>query len=100
MAGMRGECRFSTLTEIASASIALSAGVSTVVFAAVKSVLLDPLPFEPSQLVQFRSEFPRMRQQSHGDWVVWNGARRHPARLAPSRSRPGRDEPRSRPPVR
>ncbi|MCC6393093.1 MAG: ABC transporter permease [Bryobacterales bacterium] len=64
------------LTGIALASIALSAGASTVVFAAVKSVLLDPLPFaRPSQLVQLRSEFPRMRQQSHGDWVVWNDTR-------------------------
>ncbi|MCC6364738.1 MAG: ABC transporter permease [Bryobacterales bacterium] len=64
------------LTGIALASIALTVDASAVVFAAVKSVLLEPLPFaRSSELVQLRSEFPRMRQQSHGDWVVWNDTR-------------------------
>jgi putative ABC transport system permease protein len=64
------------LTGIALASIALSVGASAVVFAAVKAVLMDPLPFaRPEELVQLRSEWPRMQQQSHGDWVVWNDTR-------------------------
>jgi hypothetical protein len=41
-----------------------------------KSVLIDPLPYaRPPELVQLRSEYPRIEQQSHGDWVVWNDAR-------------------------
>lgn len=60
-------------TLIALASIALSVSAPAAVFAAVKSVLLDPLPYaRPSQLVQARSDYPRMQQQSQGDWVVWN----------------------------
>ena len=62
-------------TGIAILSIALSIGVTAVVFAAIKAVLLDPLPYtRPSELVQLRTEYPRMPQQSHGDWVVWNDA--------------------------
>ncbi len=60
-------------TGIALLSISLSVGATAVVFAAVKSVLIDPLPYRhPEQLVQLRSEYPRMQAQSHGDWVVWN----------------------------
>jgi len=63
-------------TGIALLSIALSVGATAVVFAAIKSVLIDPLPYaRPSELVQLRSEYPRFAQQSHGDWVVWNDAR-------------------------
>ena len=63
-------------TSIALLSIALSVGATGVVFAAIKSVLIDPLPYRhPEQIVQFRSEWPRMQQQSHGDWVVWNDTR-------------------------
>jgi putative ABC transport system permease protein len=63
-------------TAIALLSIALSVGAAGVVFAAIKSVLIEPLPFaHPAELVQLRSEYPRMRQQSHGDWVFWNDAR-------------------------
>ena len=63
-------------TGIALISIALSVGATAVVFAAIKSVLIDPLPYaRPSELVQLRSEYPRFAQQSHGDWVVWNDAR-------------------------
>ncbi len=63
-------------TAIALLSIALSVGATAVVFAAVKSVLIDPLPYRrPAELVQFRSEYPRLAQQSHGDWVVWNDTR-------------------------
>ena len=60
-------------TGIALLSIALSVGATAVVFTAVKSVLIDPLPYaRSSELVQLRSEYPKMREQSHGDWVVWN----------------------------
>ncbi len=63
-------------TAIALISIALSVGATAVVFAAVKAVLIDPLPYaRPAELVQFRSEYPRMQQQAHGDWVVWNDTR-------------------------
>ena len=63
-------------TGIALLSITLSVGATAVVFAAIKSVLIDPLPYaRPSELVQLRSEYPRMQPQSHGDWVVWNDAR-------------------------
>lgn len=60
-------------TGIALLSIALSVGATAVVFAAIKSVLIDPLPYaRPEGLVQIRTEFPRMREQSSGDWVSWN----------------------------
>ena len=60
-------------TGIALLSIALSVGATAVVFTAVKRVLIDPLPYaRASELVQLRSEFPKMREQSHGDWVFWN----------------------------
>src|SRR5262249_53877970 len=56
-------------------SIALSVGAATVVFAAIKAVLIDPLPYtRPAELVQFRSEFLHANKQSSGDWVVWNDA--------------------------
>jgi len=60
-------------TGIALVSIALSVGATAVVFAAIKAVLIDPLPYaHPETLVQIGSEFPRMQQQSQTDWVVWN----------------------------
>ncbi len=62
-------------TAIALLSIALSVGATAVVFAGIKSVLLDALPYaHPEQLVLVRSEYPRMREQSSGDWVFWNDA--------------------------
>src|ERR1700686_4025010 len=68
-------------TGIALLSIALSVGATAVVFAAIKSVLIDPLPYaRAEELVQLRSEFPRMQQQSHGDWVVWNDTQELPRR--------------------
>jgi putative ABC transport system permease protein len=61
---------------IALLSIALSVAAAAVVFAAMKSVLLDPLPFaRPHELVLLRAEFPHMQEQSHGDWVIWNDSR-------------------------
>jgi putative ABC transport system permease protein len=69
-------CRAPASTGIALLSIALSVGATAVVFAAIKSVLIDPLPYaRPGELVQLRSEFPRMQEQAHGDWVVWNDTR-------------------------
>ena len=61
---------------IALLSIALSVAATAVVFAAIKSVLIDPLPYAHAEtLVQLRSEFPQMQEQSHGDWVAWNDTR-------------------------
>ena len=63
-------------TGIALLSIAVSVGATAVVFTAVKSVLIDPLPYaHADKLVQLRSEFPNMQEQAHGDWAVWNDAR-------------------------
>ncbi len=60
-------------TAIALLSIALSVAATAVVFTAIKAVLLDPLPYaRPEELVQLRSEFPKMQEQSTGDWVAWN----------------------------
>ena len=57
--------RMPTATGIALLSIALSVGATAVVFAAIKAVLLDPLPYaKADELVQFRSEFPHMQQQA------------------------------------
>jgi len=64
------------LTGIALLSIALSVGATAVVFTAIKSVLIDPLPYaHAEQLVQLRSEFPKMQEQANSDWVVWNDTR-------------------------
>ncbi len=58
---------------IAWLSIALSVAATAVVFAAVKAVLIEPLPYaDAGRLVQLRTEFPKMNKQSSGDWVVWN----------------------------
>lgn len=68
-------------TAIALLSIALSVSATAVVFAAIKAVLIDPLPYaRPADLAQLRSEYPRMLQQSHGDWVVANDVRELPRR--------------------
>ena len=62
------------LTGIALVSIALSVGATAVVFAAVQSVLLNPLPYaRAGELVQIRTEFPRFGA-SHSDWALWNDA--------------------------
>ncbi len=68
-------------TGIAWLSIALSVGATAVVFAAIKAVLIDPLPFaRPDELVHLASFFPRMHEQSHSDWTTWNDARELPRR--------------------
>jgi predicted permease len=60
-------------TGIALLSIGLSVAATAVVFTAIKSVLIDALPYtRAEELVQIRSEFPKMQEQAHGDWVVWN----------------------------
>jgi predicted permease len=62
-------------TGIALLSVALSVGAAAVVFAAIKAVLIDPLPYaRAEELVQIRTEFPKMQEQSNGDWVFWNDA--------------------------
>jgi putative ABC transport system permease protein len=60
---------------IALSSIMLTVGATAIVFTAVKAVLIDPLPYaRPAELVQIGSIFPKMQQQSHDAWVVWNDA--------------------------
>lgn len=61
---------------IAVGSIGLSVGAAAIVFAAVQAVLLVPLPYSRAgELVQLRTEFPKMERQSAGDWVSWKDAR-------------------------
>lgn len=63
--------RTPAVTSIALASIALTVGATAVVFAAVKSVLLDPLPYaDPGALYEFRMEYS-MGAHPRGDWVTW-----------------------------
>ncbi|HTS50078.1 MAG TPA: ABC transporter permease, partial [Bryobacteraceae bacterium] len=58
------------LTAIALLSIAITTGATAVVFAAIKSVLLDPLPYKNAgALVQLRTDYTRSRP--HFDWVSW-----------------------------
>src|SRR6266704_421018 len=62
-----------TGTAIALLSIALSIAATAAVFAAIKPVLIDPLPYtRAAELVQIRSEVPKLQQQPLGDWVTWN----------------------------
>jgi predicted permease len=62
-------------TAIALLSIALSVSAAAVVFTGIKSVLIDPLPYSrPRELVQIRTEYPRLQTQSSGDWVNWHDA--------------------------
>lgn len=66
--------RSPTFTAVALLSIALSVGAMAVVFTAVKSVLLDPLPYaRQSELVQLRSDYPRF-PNSLMDWILWRDA--------------------------
>ncbi len=47
-------------------------GATAVVFAAIKAVLLNPLPYRrASELVQIRTDFAGAGR-SYGDWVFWN----------------------------
>ncbi|MDQ2843529.1 MAG: ABC transporter permease [Acidobacteriota bacterium] len=66
--------RVPSLTGIALLSITLSVGTTAVVFAAIKSVLLNPLPYKRARgLVQFRTDFAGAGP-SHNDWIFWNDA--------------------------
>lgn len=68
-------------TGIALASVALSVAATAVVFAAVKAVLLNPLPYaDPARLVQLRSDYQHLQRQSSGDWVLKNDVLEVPRR--------------------
>ncbi|HTA69393.1 MAG TPA: ABC transporter permease [Bryobacteraceae bacterium] len=62
--------RTPAITAIALGSIAVTVGATAVVFTAVKTVLLDPLPYaRQSELVQFRTDYSRFHA-SQADWVM------------------------------
>ncbi len=64
--------RAPTVTIVAVLSVAISVGATSVVFAAIKSVLIEPLPyFRPGELVQLRTEYGHSGVQPHADWVSW-----------------------------
>ncbi len=73
--------RSPTLTAVALASVAIGTSASAVVFAAVKAVLLQPLPYaRSSELVELRTDF--QRGNPHEDWVSWSDAKDAAARSA------------------
>src|SRR5258708_31285808 len=58
-------------TTIALLSIAISIGATAVVFTAVKSVLIEPLPYaNAGELVQIRTDYAHV-DASHAGWVSW-----------------------------
>ena len=58
-------------TAVALFSIAIGTGAEAVVFAAVKSVLIEPLPYKDAgRLVQIRTD--ATQGNSHQDWVAWS----------------------------
>jgi len=62
--------RTPAITAVALGSIAITVGATAVVFTAVKTVLLDPLPYDrPGELVQFRTDYARVGA-SQADWVM------------------------------
>jgi len=70
-----------SVTTISLLSIALSVAATAVVFAAIKSVLIDPLPYARSgELVQIGTEFANYdpaglrNARSHVDFAFWNDA--------------------------
>lgn len=68
--------RTPSVTAIALFSIALSVAATAVVFAAIKSVLIDPLPYaDPGRIVQIGTKFAAGDPaQSHADFAFWNDA--------------------------
>jgi putative ABC transport system permease protein len=73
--GLRQLRRNPGFTVVAAVSLSLSIGATAVVFTAIKSVLIDPLPYaRVGELVQIRTEFVNA-DLSHGDWALWNDAR-------------------------
>ena len=66
--------RTPTLTAVALFSIAITIGATAVVFTAVKSVLIEPLPYANArELVQLRTDNTKFGK-SHADWVTWSDA--------------------------
>jgi putative ABC transport system permease protein len=66
--------RTPTLTAVALLSIAITIGATAVVFTAVKSALIAPLPYaNAGELVQLRTENTKFGK-SHADWVTWSDA--------------------------
>ena len=66
--------RTPTLTAVALFSIAITIGATAVVFTAVKSVLIEPLPYtNAGELVQLRTDNTKFGK-SHADWVTWSDA--------------------------
>jgi predicted permease len=69
---LRNLRRTPAFTAIALLSIAISIGATAVVFTAVKSVLIEPLPYAAAgELVQIRADDSRYGP-SHADWVSWS----------------------------
>ncbi len=69
--GLRRTPSFGAITLL---SIALSIAATAVVYTAVKSVLLDPLPYaRAGELVQLRSDHD-LAGPSQSDWLSWNDA--------------------------
>lgn len=73
--------RTPSVTSISLLSIALSVAATAVVFTAIKSVLIDPLPYaRPGELVQIGTEFASFdpaglsNARSHVDFAFWNDA--------------------------
>jgi predicted permease len=70
--GVRNLSKSPTFATVALLSIALSVGTTAVVFAAVKAVILQPLPYtDPDRIVQIATDF-KNAARSHGDYVFWN----------------------------
>jgi putative ABC transport system permease protein len=66
---LRGLSRSPTSTAVALLSIAITVGATAVVFSAVKSVLIEPLPYaDAGHLVQLRTEYKLGKSQA--DWVA------------------------------
>src|SRR5882762_6287630 len=68
--------RTPSLLGMALLSIALSVGATAVVFTAIKSVLIDPLPYaRAGELVQIRAQFANLDPSlSHTDWAFRSDA--------------------------
>ena len=67
--------RTPSTTVIAVISIALSVAATSVVFTAIKAVLIAPFPYaHPERLVQIRTEFGNRSEPSIVDWGFWNDA--------------------------
>jgi len=63
-------------TAIAVLSIALSVGATAVVFTAIKSVLIDSLPYSGAdELVKIGTDFPNIAELSRSGVVFWDDMR-------------------------